>query len=303
MTLSKRIKPKKLGQESEIMSDSFAQKGGIIWTERGRERFQNKKEERFSSILSLKKFNSHFSTEFFNLSLINPNNNNARLKQLEGVTRESSLLIVIMGFFSKFKTKKEQPSSSDKAPAGTTSADDDDEKKERKAEKLASEQPGKQAAASREEIDYVQSTWQQIFPMSGPNKLSSEDLDAKKTAVGVLLFREIFSLAPGALALFSFKDVEDVYESPMLKAHGKAVVGAVDAAVHLLDDVSKLVPILEELGQFHNKKNIVGAHYDVVGQAVVNVIGSALNGLSEAQTNAWVKVYSTIKSVMLAAGK
>lgn len=207
-----------------------------------------------------------------------------------------------MGFFSKFKTKKEQPSSSDKAPAGTTSGDDD-EKKERKAEKLASEQPGKQAAASREEIDYVQSTWQQIFPMSGPNKLSSEDLDAKKTAVGVLLFREIFSLAPGALALFSFKDVEDVYESPMLKAHGKAVVGAVDAAVHLLDDVSKLVPILEELGQFHNKKNIVGAHYDVVGQAVVNVIGSALNGLSEAHTNAWVKVYSTIKSVMLAAGK
>ena len=206
-----------------------------------------------------------------------------------------------MGFFSKFKTKKEQPSSLDKAPAGTTSADD--EKKERKAEKLASEQPGKQAAASREEIDSVQSTWQQIFPMSGPNKLSSEDLVAKKTAVGVLLFREIFSLAPGALELFSFKDVEDVYESPMLKAHGKAVVGAVDAAVHLLDDVSKLVPILEELGQFHNKKNIVGAHYDVVGQAVVNVIGSALNGLSEAQTNAWVKVYSTIKSVMLAAGK
>lgn len=251
------------------------------------------------SSISLRKIQFTFSTESI-LSLINPNN--ARLKQLEGVKRESSLLIVIMGFFSKFAKKKEQPSSSDKAPAGTTSGDDD-EKKERKAEKLASEQPGKQAAASREEIDYVQSTWQQIFPMSGPNKLSSEDLDAKKTAVGVLLFREIFSLAPEALALFSFKDVEDVYESPMLKAHGKAVVGAVDAAVHLLDDVSKLVPILEELGQFHNKKNIVGAHYDVVGQAVVNVIGSALNGLSEAQTNAWVKVYSTIKSVMLAAGK
>ena len=251
------------------------------------------------SSISLRKIQFTFSTESI-LSLINPNN--ARLKQLEGVKRESSLLIVIMGFFSKFAKKKEQPSSSDKAPAGTTSGDDD-EKKERKAEKLASEQPGKQAAASREEIDYVQSTWQQIFPMSGPNKLSSEDLDAKKTAVGVFLFREIFSLAPEALALFSFKDVEDVYESPMLKAHGKAVVGAVDAAVHLLDDVSKLVPILEELGQFHNKKNIVGAHYDVVGQAVVNVIGSALNGLSEAQTNAWVKVYSTIKSVMLAAGK
>ena len=93
------------------------------------------------SSISLRKIQFTFSTESI-LSLINPNN--ARLKQLEGVKRESSLLIVIMGFFSKFKTKKEQPSSSDKAPAGTTSADDDDEKKERKAEKLASEQPGKQ---------------------------------------------------------------------------------------------------------------------------------------------------------------
>lgn len=279
------------------------EKGGIIWTERGRERFQMKKEERFSSILSLKKFNSHFSTEFFNLSLINPNNNNARLKQLEGVKRESShYSSSSWDSFPSLRRRKNSRRLQTKRPRGRRVLTMTMRKK-KKAEKLASEQPGKQAAASREEIDYVQSTWQQIFPMSGPNKLSSEDLDAKKTAVGVLLFREIFSLAPGALALFSFKDVEDVYESPMLKAHGKAVVGAVDAAVHLLDDVSKLVPILEELGQFHNKKNIVGAHYDVVGQAVVNVIGSALNGLSEAQTNAWVKVYSTIKSVMLAAGK
>lgn len=194
-----------------------------------------------------------------------------------------------MGFFSKFKKKEGDVKAA--APAKATEP------------ALASAQPAKQAAASPDEIAYVQGTWQQIFPMTGPNKLSSEDLEAKKTAVGVLLFREIFSLAPGALELFSFRNVEDVYESPMLKAHGKAVIGAVDAAVHLLDDISKLVPILEELGQFHNKRNIVSEHYDVVGQAVVNVIASALNGLSEAQTNAWVKVYSTIKSVMLAAGK
>ena len=80
------------------------------------------------SSISLRKIQFTFSTESI-LSLINPNN--ARLKQLEGVKRESSLLIVIMGFFSKFAKKKEQPSSSDKAPAGTTSADDDDEKKKK----------------------------------------------------------------------------------------------------------------------------------------------------------------------------
>ena len=85
------------------------------------------------SSISLRKIQFTFSTESI-LSLINPNN--ARLKQLEGVKRESSLLIVIMGFFSKFKTKKEQPSSSDKAPAGTTSADDDDEKKKSRKTRL-----------------------------------------------------------------------------------------------------------------------------------------------------------------------
>lgn len=198
-----------------------------------------------------------------------------------------------MGLFSKF-TKK---GASEDAPAKETTTTTT-------TASVATEQPSApQAAASADEIEYVQSTWQLIFPISGPNKLSAEELNAKKTAVGVLLFREIFSLAPEALQLFSFKNVEDLYESPMLKAHGKSVVGAVDAAVHLLDDVSKLIPILEELGQFHNRKKIVAAHYDVVGQAVVNVIGSALNGLSEEQTNAWVKVYSTIKSVMLAAGE
>ena len=197
-----------------------------------------------------------------------------------------------MGLFSKFTKKGASEDAPAKETTTTTTAS------------VATEQPSApQAAASADEIEYVQSTWQLIFPISGPNKLSAEELNAKKTAVGVLLFKEIFSLAPEALQLFSFKNVEDLYESPRLKAHGKAVVGAVDAAVHLLDDVSKLIPILEELGQFHNRKKIVGAHYDVVGQAVVNVIGSALNGLSEEQTNAWVKVFSTIKSVMLAAGE
>ena len=36
---------------------------------------------------------------------------------------------------------------------------------------------------------------------------------------GVLLFKKIFEIAPEALGLFSFKDEEDVYNSPKLKAH------------------------------------------------------------------------------------
>ena len=39
--------------------------------------------------------------------------------------------------------------------------------------------------------------------------------------VGVLLFKNIFTIAPAAINLFvSFKDEENLYESPKLEAHG-----------------------------------------------------------------------------------
>ena len=98
-----------------------------------------------------------------------------------------------MGLFSKFTKKGASEDAPAKETTTTTTAS------------VATEQPSApQAAASADEIEYVQSTWQLIFPISGPNKLSAEELNAKKTAVGVLLFREIFSLAPEALQLFSF---------------------------------------------------------------------------------------------------
>jgi len=60
-----------------------------------------------------------------------------------------------MGFFSKFKKKEGDVKAA--APAKATEP------------ALASAQPAKQPAASPDEIAYVQGTWQQIFPMTGPN--------------------------------------------------------------------------------------------------------------------------------------
>jgi hypothetical protein len=56
--------------------------------------------------------------------------------------------------------------------------------------------------------------------------------------VGVLLFKNIFTIAPGALQLFSFKDEPNLYEGENLKKHGLRVVGMVDKCVAALDDLS-----------------------------------------------------------------
>ena len=51
------------------------------------------------------------------------------------------------------------------------------------------------------------------------------------TNVGVLLFKNIFTIAPGALQLFSFKNTKNFYEHPMFKSHVKKVVNTVGVAV------------------------------------------------------------------------
>ena len=69
---------------------------------------------------------------------------------------------------------------------------------------------------------------------------------------------------------------KDLYESDELKAHGLKVIGAVTAAVGLLDDAEKLVPILQNLGKFHFDKGIKKEHYPVVGKALLKTLQAGL---------------------------
>jgi len=79
--------------------------------------------------------------------------------------------------------------------------------------------------------------------------------------VGILLFRNIFTIAPEAKPLFKFleeiqKAKQDIYNSPQLKAHGSKVVSTVGKAVQLLEELDTLVPILQKLGKYHTTKGI-----------------------------------------------
>ena len=122
-------------------------------------------------------------------------------------------------------------------------------------------------------------------------------------AVGVILFRNIFTAAPGALALFSFKDEKDLYNSPKLKSHGKIVVSTVGTAVAGLRDLKALVPILTKLGKSHGEmgKGINKSHYDLVGAQLIATLRMGLGkDFTPEVESAWIQVYTVVANTMLA---
>jgi len=121
---------------------------------------------------------------------------------------------------------------------------------------------------------------------------------------GVAFFRNVFRIAPEALQLFSFRDVVNLYESPQLKAHATKVMSTVGVAVAGLQDIGKLVPVLSMLGKKHLAYGVLPAHYDVVGQALLETLEAGLGEhWTPAAAHAWATVYGTVADVMKSAAE
>mmetsp|Transcript_3905 Transcript_3905/g.9843 ORF Transcript_3905/g.9843 Transcript_3905/m.9843 type:complete len:108 (-) Transcript_3905:361-684(-) len=99
--------------------------------------------------------------------------------------------------------------------------------------------------------------------------------------------------------MFSFRDDEGLYTSAGLKRHATGVMKTVGVAVDNLDDLEKVVPALKTLGARHVKYGVVEAHYDVVGQALLNTLEKGLGELYTKDVQAaWTHVYSVVASTM-----
>jgi len=176
----------------------------------------------------------------------------------------------------------ETPPSEDKA-ADTSPSDD------KAADTSSNEEKTADASVlSSAQVDAVTASWDKV-----------EALGAE--TVGVLLFKRIFEIAPEALQFFSFKDEPDLYESDALKKHGALVVTTVGKAVAGLKDLEKLAPVVRNLGKAHANKGIVAAHYDVVGQALIDTLETGLGeeAFTEEVKGAWLSVYGIVKATML----
>ena len=106
------------------------------------------------------------------------------------------------------------------------------------------------------------------------------------------MFRQIFTIAPGALALFSFKDEPDLYESAKLKKHGVGVLKAVGKVV--AGDTKGL----NALGKRHIKRGVIKDHYEIVGQAILNTLESVFKQDWPQYKDAWVALYTALAKEM-----
>merc|ERR1712226_427480 len=93
---------------------------------------------------------------------------------------------------------------------------------------------------------------------------------------GKLLYQNIFKIAPGALQMFSFKDEPDMYNSSRFKQVSTRTVATVGTAVSMLRNLDDLVPVLADLGTKHIAYGVIPAHYDVVGQALLETLALGL---------------------------
>ena len=142
------------------------------------------------------------------------------------------------------------------------------------------------------DVDAVQRTWALVAT-------SDDAIDA----AGKAFFSKIFEIAPGAIELFtSFKDVpeETRYESPGFVRHARSVMTTVGVAVQGLRDLDALVPVLEKLGARHLGYGVQEAHYDVVGEALLKTLESALGDeWTPAVREAWTQTYGVVKTTMI----
>lgn len=128
-------------------------------------------------------------------------------------------------------------------------------------------------------IELVQSSFNKVAPIA--------DIAAE------IFYNRLFELDPNLQQLFPSDNKE------AMKGQGNKLMTMLASAVAGLNDLDKLVPILENLGKRHVEYKVEPHHYETVGTALLDTLDI---GLKEEFTpevkQAWTDVYLTMATVM-----
>jgi methyl-accepting chemotaxis protein-1 (serine sensor receptor) len=104
-----------------------------------------------------------------------------------------------------------------------------------------------------------------------------------------LFYKRLFELDPSLSRLFKGDAVQQ----------GRKLMQMIGAAVRGLDDLPKLVPVVQQLGRRHAGYGVQPAHYDTVGAALLWTLAQGLGpDFNGAQRAAWTAVYSLMADTM-----
>lgn len=147
----------------------------------------------------------------------------------------------------------------------------------------------------------VEQSWEQVQSMGSE-------------VVAEVLYHSLFDLAPETTLLFppdvrhryrdwsadEGVDEADVYRSPALRKLFAKVVNAVGTAVAGLQDLSRLVPMLTQLGSRHFAYGVKEEYFHIMGKALVRALQETLGDLFTLEVEfAWTMVYGFVSSIMI----
>lgn len=132
---------------------------------------------------------------------------------------------------------------------------------------------------------------------------------SKNIVLGKSCVGRLFEINADASRFFKFTDGyettdEALYKQEVFKKHSSGVILAVTAAVGLLEkgDMDTLFGVLKDLGARHLSLglNLKKAHFDLVGQALLDTLAKALGDDFTAEVkDSWLDVYAIITEKMM----
>ncbi len=126
--------------------------------------------------------------------------------------------------------------------------------------------------------DLVQSSWAKVEPIAA---------DAAK-----LFYAKLFELDPAVKPLFK-ANLED---------QGAKLMKTLTLAVKGLNNLDRLVPVVQDLGKRHKDYGVLPQHYDTVAAALLDTLEKGLGDAWTPETkDAWVAVYTVLSKTMIDA--
>ncbi|GAA3509710.1 globin family protein [Aquimarina addita] len=131
-------------------------------------------------------------------------------------------------------------------------------------------------------IELVQASFSKVAPIA-------------ETAAEIF-YNKLFELDPELKKIFPSDNAE------AMKGQGNKLMTMLSSAVAGLNNLDKLVPILQDLGKRHVAYKVTPSHYDTVGAALLSTLAAGLGDdfTSEVET-AWTDTYGIMASVMKTA--
>lgn len=124
----------------------------------------------------------------------------------------------------------------------------------------------------------VQASWAKVAPISE---------DAAR-----LFYAKLFELDPEVRPLFKAD----------LKSQGEKLMKMLGMAVNGLNNLDRLVPVVQDLGKRHKNYGVVPQHYDTVAAALLDTLEKGLGDEFTPETKeAWTAVYTVLSATMIAA--